>query len=184
MITVFENISTILQTVSPADAADICKLRNNPGINKYLSSSEAVSEDQQRIWINNNLEKGDGLYLKILDRKSREFSGTISIYNVDRTNNYADFGRYICTSPLHSIEAEWMVLQIGFDIMRLEKMYCRTAEENTKVWNQHYKFGFIDDGFELLEPKKLVIRKQELTTGQFRNFDYSKIIKLIERFGK
>jgi len=179
-----QNINTILEPVAEADAAGICELRNNPSVNKFLSNSNSVSVEEQVRWIKTNEAKKDGFYFKIVDKMAQKFTGTISLYNIDNKKNEAEFGRYICTNSLQAIEAELLIIWFGFEVMRLQKIYCRTANDNKMVWNQHYKFGFADAGFENFESKNLLLRKQELTKEQFDQFNYNSIQKLIERFAK
>jgi RimJ/RimL family protein N-acetyltransferase len=179
-----QNINTILEPVEINDAEFICELRNDPSIQKYLSNSNMVSIQDQVEWIKWNDDKKDGFYFKIIEKNTQLPVGTISIYNVDENENCAEFGRYICTHPVQAVEAELMILSLGFNMMRLRMIYCRTVVDNKSVWNQHYKFGFCDVGFENFEAKNLLLKRQELTKSQFTDFDYSKIINTIKRFEK
>jgi RimJ/RimL family protein N-acetyltransferase len=132
--------------------------------------------------MNDNAAKHDGLYLKIIDKKTNDFCGTISVYQINDKNEDAEFGRYICTKTIQAIESELLLIQFAFETMRLKSIYCRTAELNPKVWKQHYEFGFVDNGMELLMNKQLYLKKQILTIEAYKNFNYSKIKELINRF--
>lgn len=162
------------------DAEIICNFRNDKQLNKYLSSSGKTGIDEQKSWIQANFNKKDGYYFKIIDLQKNECCGTISIYNV--TNKQAEFGRYICTKSLQAVESEYILLKYGFDIMKLERIYCRTAAENIKVWRQHYKFGFSDVGEEFFPVKELMLKIQELTCNTYKKTDYSLIEKLVVKF--
>jgi RimJ/RimL family protein N-acetyltransferase len=172
---------TLLQSMTLDDAESITTLRNQPYINQYLSSSNVISVEEQRNWMIDNAAKHDGLYLKIIDRKTNDFCGTISIYQINNDRS-CEFGRYICTKSIQAIESELLLIRFVFEVMGLNSIYCRTAELNTKVWKQHYEFGFTDNGTELLTEKQLYLKKQKLTLDSYRKFDYSKIEKLINRF--
>ncbi len=172
---------TTLEEVVPADAADICALRNDEKISRFLSSSRQVSVEEQRQWIENNLAKGDGHYFRILDEKGG-FCGTASLYNV--LDNEAEFGRFICTRTLQAVETEYLVIRHAFETMGLRRIYCRTAVENKKVWKMHYSYGFVDAGEEAFSVpgKDMVLRIQELTLEQYGQTDYSFISKLMAKF--
>jgi RimJ/RimL family protein N-acetyltransferase len=172
---------TLLQSMTLTDAEDIIALRNQPHINRYLSSSDVISVEEQINWMKNNEAKQDSLYLKIIDKSNNNFCGTASIYQINNKDRSAEFGRYICIKSLQAIESELLLIQFVFEVMRLKSIYCRTAELNTKVWEQHYGFGFTDNGTELLTEKQLYLKKQILTIESYRNFDYSKIENLINR---
>ena len=180
---VIEGYSTILESVSLEDAQLICELRNQPHINQYLSSTEPLTLESQRAWQTVNGNKTDGLYLKIIDKKTNNFCGTISIYQIS-DEGCGEFGRYICTKALQAIEAELLLIKLAFEIMRLRLVYCRTAELNIKVWKQHYEYGFEDDGFEVLKDNGLNLKKQILTLDKYKSFNYSKIETVIKRMSK
>ena len=169
---------TILKEVTPEDAENICRLRNDPQINRYLSSSEAVSVEQQTNWIIANKARNDGYYFKILDNNNH-FCGTASIYNV--LNGEADFGRYVCTQPVQAVETEYLLMEYAFNSMQLNKLFCRTAEDNRRVWRQHVTLGFRETGQEILPGKELLIKVQELTRDAFLQHDYSFLQRLIDR---
>ena len=108
--------------------------------------------------------------------------GTISIYNFNKLEREAEFGRYVSVNSVNAIEAEYLLLQFCFNILNLDSVYCRTADKNLKVWRQHLSFGFRDVGFEEFEDKNMLLRRQAINKSEFLDFDYSKIISLIHRF--
>jgi RimJ/RimL family protein N-acetyltransferase len=171
---------THLVEVSESDTKLIVELRNKPSINRFLSSSKEITLEDQLVWIRNNKKKSNNHYFKITDL-SNEFFGTISIYNIE--NRQGEFGRFIATNPIHAVEAEYLILRFGFEDLNLNKIYCRTVNDNKSVWNQHYKFGFVDDG-ELVWDIGLGVslKVQEITKDMFASFDYTPILKLISRF--
>ena len=119
------------------------------------------------------------IYFKIVNKKTGEFCGTIALYDIEHGS--AEFGRYICTSPLQSIEAEYLILKFGFDVCFLNNIYCRTVKANSYVWNQHYKYGFKDIREEVLGPRQMLHMIQEQDVNDFRNYDFSFIDKLTNR---
>lgn len=174
--------STVLRQVRLKDAFFIADLRSEPGVYEFLSSDSPITLDQQERWLLNYFDSKDGFYFiienSILDRSV----GTISIYDVNEEKREAEFGRYISLNSVNAIEAEYMLLQFAFDVLKLNSLYCRTADRNIKVWKQHLSFGFRDVGFEEFVGKGLLLRKQVITRSEFSDFDYSKIISLISRF--
>ena len=177
-----EGKKTLLTEVGIGDAADICNLRNDERINKFLSTSRKVSVGEQEQWIAANLAKKDGYYFKILDKATGQFCGTASIYNVAEKD--AEFGRYICTQALQAVETEYLLIKEAFESMHLQRIYCRTAMDNKKVWKQHVSYGFVDAGEEVFknDDKDLVLKVQELTEYAYGKTDYSFIDKLLAKF--
>lgn len=183
MLITLTGTATILQEVTPDDAEKMCELRNDPHNNRYLSSTKPIAVEDQRAWLKSNKEHGDNFYFKILDKKTSEFCGTISIYDHDNEKRRAEFGRYVCKSPLQSMEAEYLIMKFGFDVMFLDAIYCRTVKDNKYVWNQHYKFGFKDIREEVLGPRQMLHMIQEMSRAEFHQFDYSFMDRFFKRLG-
>lgn len=168
-----------LEKVEFDDAQDIINLRNQNRIRKFLSNKSYISLSDQISWQKKQAKNINDFYLKIIGQ-SGEFGGTISLYNIK--NRKGEFGRYICVDPIMAIDSELCLLKLGFEVLGLEVIYCRTVLENEKVWKQHKKFGFKDKkvisdkelGFELL--------LQEITKDQYYNWNYESIKKTIHRF--
>lgn len=175
-----EGYTCVLKEIGLSDSQDICNIRNDTTIRKFLSNTSDISIQDQEDWIKRNIELNNGYYFKINDIHSKRFLGTISIYNVDKDS--AEFGRYICINPIHALEAEFLLITFAFETMKLRRIYCRTADENKSVWKQHLKFGFKDIGYEYFEPKDMNLKVQELTYKNFLEFDYTQILNLVKHF--
>jgi RimJ/RimL family protein N-acetyltransferase len=174
--------ATVLRQVHLDDALFISQLRSEPSVYEFLSSSTSITLNQQKIWLEKYLKLNDGYYFIIENISLGKSVGTISIYDVNKLKGGAEFGRYISLNSINSIEAEYLLLQFCFNVMNLDTIYCRTADENSKVWKQHLSFGFQNDGIEEFKEKKILLRRQVLTKTEFLDFDYSKINSLINRF--
>lgn len=170
-----KGFATLLSEVTIVDSPRICELRNQN--NKYLSSTKQITIAQQEQWIINNIKRNDSYYFKVIDLKDMNIVGTISLYDIK--DGAAEFGRYICNKTLQAVESELLMLKYGFEIIKLDRIYCRTMEDNKLVWNQHYKYGFKDLKLEYFEKKKVYLKVQELTKENYFKYDYSKIRKII-----
>jgi len=176
--------TVILRQVKLDDALFISQLRSDPKVYEFLSSSSPVTPEQQQKWLETYFDSNDGYYFIIENPQLLKSVGTISIYDVNEGKREAEFGRYISVNSVNAIEAEYLLLQFCFNVMHLESVYCRTADKNVKVWKQHLSFGFHDVGFEEFADKNLLLRRQAISRAEFLDFDYSKIISLIDRFKK
>ncbi len=176
-----EGLHTAIIEVTLEDAESIIALRNNPEINKFLSSSKAISVSEQKEWIASNQKQGNNAYFKIIDTHNGNFCGTISIYNI--INNSGEFGRYICTQNLQAIESELLLIRLCFEELGLKKIFCKTVIENSRVWMQHYKFGFEDRNEEKGgKHNELTFKVQELKIEKYKSFDYTPIERLLNKF--
>lgn len=173
-----EGLKVNLIEVSEYDAADIASFRSKPEINRFLSSQNPISEEEQAEWIRKNRQKNDNFYFKITN-KSGDFKGTASLYNIK--DGSAEFGRFISENPILAVEAEYLILKFAFENLHLKKVYCRTVEENVKVIQLHSRFGFkttkIEDNQDIM--RQLVV--QEITEHDFLACNFKPILSLIEK---
>jgi RimJ/RimL family protein N-acetyltransferase len=178
-ILTISGVKTVLKAVEFLDANAICELRNNEANNKFLSSQRRINVKQQEYWLKVYYSQKDGEYFMIRNLDSKTV-GTISLYNV--VEDSAEFGRYICNNPINAIESEYLLLKYGFESLNLSRIYCKTVMANSKVWNQHIKFGFNSCGEELDSRINQRVIIQEISKKEFKAFDYSWIHKLLIRF--
>ncbi len=177
--------TTILRSICLEDSDFVSTLRSEPSIYQFLSSDGELTLQQQKDWLFKFLNKSNDFYFIIEDKRTNKRVGTISLYNLNIEERKAEFGRFICLNPVNAIESELMILNLAFKILMYDRVYCRTAEENLKVWNQHYKFGFSDLNFEFLDViKKLKLRVQEISKDDYYSFDYQSIINLVNNISK
>jgi RimJ/RimL family protein N-acetyltransferase len=174
--------TTILRQVKLDDSLFISQLRSDPKVYKFLSSSSPITLEQQKDWLEKYIDSKDGYYFIIDNPLLFKSVGTISIYDVNNGKREAEFGRYIAVNSVNAIEAEYLLLDFCFNVMHLESVYCRTADNNVKVWKQHLSFGFQNVSFEEFSDKNIMLRRQAITRAEFLDFDYSKIFTLINRF--
>jgi len=178
-----KGIKTSLVPIEESDAEAMIRLRNDPAYNRFLFQSTLTVEDQ-RNWIAKNKNREGAYNFKVLDLNG-EFKGTISIYNIE--NKAGEFGRYIVTNPVNAIESEYLLVKLCFEQLGMERVYCQTNKENRSVWSQHLKLGF-----RTVEEKEVIVGSgagvpvtavvQEITKKDFEQFDYSKIMRLIQHF--
>lgn len=174
-----DGIICTLEKIKLDDAQDIINLRNQSRIRRFLSNNSDISLSDQILWQTKQSVCDNDYYYKIIGQDG-EFSGTISLYNIE--NRKGEFGRYICVDPIFAIDSELCLLKFGFEILGLEVIYCRTIFDNEKVWKQHRKFGFNDK--RVISDKELGVDLlvQEITKDEYRSWNYEKIKKTIYRF--
>jgi RimJ/RimL family protein N-acetyltransferase len=176
-------IKTNLIEISESDAADIVKLRNDPVNNKYLYQKEITVEEQIQ-WTIANKNRTDGKNFKVTNTNN-EFKGTISIYNI--VDRRGEWGRYIVTNPVNAIEAVYLLLKFCFEELDLLAVYGQANSENKAGMNQHSKLGFREIGVKDVivgssGDKVVKAIVHEITAEQYKEFNYDKIIKLINFF--
>jgi RimJ/RimL family protein N-acetyltransferase len=128
-----------LRPVEVEDAAFILELRTDPERSRYLHPV-ANDLDAQRRWIEFYFERPGDYYFVIENRDTGQREGTAGIYNIDRI--FAEWGRWIVRAESRAaIESAGLIYRVGFEVLGLESMYCRTSVENVPAVQFHRSFG-------------------------------------------
>lgn len=180
MLNTIQGKFTLLEKITIEDAGVICDLRNNN--NKFLSSQEEISLDSQIKWLKENLNNSDCHYFKIIDKKNKLIVGTISLYEI--CNNQAEFGRYICNQTLQAIEAELLIIDFAFQVLKLQIVYCRTKIDNIKVWKQHYNLGFEDWNSSEHSHDYKFFKIQYMSQSRYNVYAFDKVKNILNKFDK
>lgn len=174
-------ICTKLRPINNTDIDYMVALRNKDFNKQFLSNrDQTISRESQSAWMDGRYEAADSVdfIIELLDGKR---VGTEAIYDIDN-EGIAEFGRYIIENPIAAIEGEYLGLKYAFEILGINKIYCKTVKRNTKVWQQHTQFGFAQEGEDFDERIQEARVIQYITKEMFAAFDYSKILNLLNRF--
>jgi RimJ/RimL family protein N-acetyltransferase len=128
-----------LRPVEMEDAAFILELRADRDRSRYLQRVSNNLEAQRR-WLESYFERPGDYYFLIENRGTGQREGTAGIYNLDRI--FAEWGRWIVRAEsLAALESACLIYRVGFEVLGLESMYCRTIAEDTAAVEFHRSFG-------------------------------------------
>jgi RimJ/RimL family protein N-acetyltransferase len=128
-----------LRPVKVEDAGFILGLRTNPVRSQYLHRVSNNLEAQRR-WLRDYFERPGDYYFLIENRETGEREGTAGIYNLDRI--FAEWGRWIVRAEsLAALESACLIYRVGFEVLGLESIYCRTIVKNAAAVEFHQSFG-------------------------------------------
>lgn len=128
-----------LRPVELSDAALIVQLRAASG--QFLNRG-AVSEVEQRAWIERYFLRADDYYFVVERLAGGEPHGVAGIYDVDRSARRAEWGRFVMRpGSTAAIEAALLVYRCGFEVLQMDELCCRTLAENAKVVAFHDTCG-------------------------------------------
>ena len=137
-----------LRPVRLADAAFIAELRADPERGRYLHGGPAGAVCQ-RGWLETYFERQDDYYFLIENRATGAPEGTAGIYNAGwsiggggQLRRDAEWGRWILRrGSLAALESACLVYRVGFEMLDLDSIYCRTICENSSALAFHDSFG-------------------------------------------
>ena len=150
-----------LKKISLKDDKFIYHLRNKKNVSNYLHSPPK-SINEQKKWISNNIRNIETLDFIICRNKDKKKIGTIAFDKISKFN--AEWGRWISQGNIfENIESVIILLDYGFNSLKLKNIFSLTNKDNIKVVNFHkntpalYK-GTIKSFFKINNKKKDAIK--------------------------
>ena len=146
------------------DAEFIVEIRNDPDLGEFIQRGANTVTDQME-WMNTYFSRvGD--YLFIVERKDGTAEGIVGVYEVNK--GAAEWGRWVLRrGSLAAVESALGAYRVGFELLDLERVYCRTVAANVHVVSFHDSCGLRRTNRPGLEAqigsKRLAMVEHELT---------------------
>ena len=130
-----------LRPVQMEDAADILALRTDPALSRYIHEVSPRVEDQQ-TWLERYFDREGDFYF-IIERIGDSYPhGTVGLYDV--ANGQAEWGRWLLKpGSLGAPASALMIYRVAFNVLSLERVYCRTVAQNLSVLSFHDSCGLV-----------------------------------------
>lgn len=130
-----------LRPISDADADLVIDLRCDPELGRFIHSTPPRLADQL-AWLARYYERSGDYYFVVERRRDNLAEGLIAIYDVDETKRAAEWGRWILKrGSLAAAESAWLMYRCAFEVLSLERVYCRTVADNAAVVSFHDACG-------------------------------------------
>jgi RimJ/RimL family protein N-acetyltransferase len=135
-----QGVAFSLRPVAIEDAELILELRTDPELGRYLNPTPPGLEGQVS-YLERYFEKADEWYFVIEDRAGSP-EGVICIYNVDRQNSKAEWGRWVLRKgSLAAAESAVLVNDVAFETLDFDTTFTRTNADNGQVVSFHDRLG-------------------------------------------
>lgn len=137
-----------LRLVTPADAEYIFELRTNPDYNAHVSSVTGTAADQ-RAWIESyqSREQQGVEYYYVIERLDSTRCGVVRLYEI--TDHSFTWGSWFLDHnkpPKAALESTFLIYQIAFDMLQLDKAIFDVRKENEHTLTFHRRFGATETG--------------------------------------
>ncbi len=149
--------------------ADVCTYNSHHRFPYYKQNMEDYFESV--------IKHKDHLILGIFDTTTDMHIGNVSLQEIDKTSQNAEFAIIIgnkdfCGNGIGA-EAGALIIGHGFDQLNMHRIYCGTSEENTPMQHLAKKLGFSQEG---------VSREELFKNGSYKDiFRYSILVHEYER---
>lgn len=129
-----------MRSVCADDAAFIVDIRNDGSKNAYI---HATSKDlgNQVSWIESQIGRDGDYYFVMLDSNQKRV-GLASVYNVDKRERTAEFGRWVSRGgTMDNVESVVLLFDFAFSELDLDTLTMLTMVENHVVRSFWETFG-------------------------------------------
>ena len=144
--------SLTLRQPSIDDQRDVLALRSDPEINKYLGRQPSKTIEDVINFINkvnDNIEKNNSIYWVITFTKTKEFVGTICLFDFSKEKNSCEIG-YELMAKFQGQgimkKATKKVIDYAFQTMQFQKIVAFTHNDNQNSTKLLEKFDFKKSG--------------------------------------
>lgn len=119
----------------------ILSLRTDPELGRFIHATSPTLADQL-AWMDAYEARAGDYYFVVSDDQAREPVGTVSIYDV--ADRAGEWGRWLIRpGSLGALESALLIYRVGFERLGLQRLYCRTLAENTRVVSFHDSMGAV-----------------------------------------
>ena len=126
-----------LRPIGDADAQFVVDLRTDPARARFLHPTSSRLQDQLD-WLAAYYERTNDFYFLVERRDTGTPEGLVAIYDIDWGAKRGEWGRWILRpGSFAAIESAWLIYRCGFELLRLDEIYSRTAATNVKVVSFH-----------------------------------------------
>lgn len=136
---ILEGLAFRLRPVQLEDAENIVELRATSERTQFIHPIPS-SVDRQVDWINYYYTKESDYYFIVEKMKDFSFEGTVALYDVNE--GHAEWGRWVLRKgSLAAPESAMLIYRLAFELMNLDRVYCRTLVANKSVLSFHDRIG-------------------------------------------
>jgi RimJ/RimL family protein N-acetyltransferase len=165
-----------LRALEMDDLDDILKHWNNLELRQYLDNQIPMSKQAERQWLERATTmdpwRDGGMTLAIEEKKTGEFLGTVSLFNISKQHKRAEFGIAIHNTEQlgkgYGTDSTRVMLWIAFHVLGLNSVFLITLDINERGQRAYEKAGFKKAG---------VHRQAAFVKGAFQDFILMDILK-------
>ena len=154
----------------------ILKYFNNLELRQFLATAWPMSRNAERKWLERatvmNPWKDGEMILAIVDKRTNEFLGLCSLFDISKQHQKAEFGIAIHNPENlgkgYGTDTTRVMLWVAFHVLGLNSVYLLTLASNERARRAYEKAGFKHTG---------VFRQGAYVLGKFHDFDIMDITK-------
>ena len=138
----------LLRDISKNDLCLMRKWRNDRDNSIFLRKINFITRENQELWFDNYLCDESEIGFTIVEtRDLKRAIGSVFLYNLNFLNKECEFGKFLIGDKnAHGkglgSKATAMILEFGFKILKLQRIYASVNQKNMSAKNIYMKIGF------------------------------------------
>lgn len=145
-----EGNKVILREITMDDTENIIRWRNNPKVKKNFCIQSDFTIESHTKWYNTMILTGKVKQFIIIDKESNLSVGSVYLRDIDHINKKAEYGIFIgedsCRGKGLGSDAANLIIEFGFNTLKLHKIFLRVFSDNKIAINSYEKAGFKIEG--------------------------------------
>lgn len=145
-----EGNKVLLKPINKNDTPNIIKWRNSENVRKNFIYQEELTIETHTRWLENKVNTGEVVQFIIIEKVKNLDIGSVFLRDIDTKNNKAEFGIFIGEDEARGKglgqEATRLIVEYGFNQLKLNKIFLRVFAQNTGAIKSYEKAGFIKEG--------------------------------------
>ncbi|WP_242655192.1 UDP-4-amino-4,6-dideoxy-N-acetyl-beta-L-altrosamine N-acetyltransferase [Clostridium cellulovorans] len=139
-----------MREINKDDTTNIIEWRNSNEVRKFFIDQQLLTEEIHMSWLKSNVETGRAKQFIIVLKEEELPIGSVFLKDIDLKNSKAEFGIFIGEEfgrgKGHGREALKIIVDYGFKVMKLNKIFLRVLEENKAAIKCYQSAGFVYEG--------------------------------------
>lgn len=139
-----------LRPISKTDTNNILKWRNSKQVKENFIYRKKLTEIQHQNWLDTIIEQKKAFQFIIVEKENNKDIGSVYLRDIDLENKKAEFGIFIGEADSmgkgFGTEATRLIVEYGFNELKLNKIFLRVFTENEQAINCYKRVGFREQG--------------------------------------
>lgn len=141
----------ILRPITDADTDHIVRWRNSDHVRKNFIYQTLFTPESHRQWLHEKVETGIVEQFIIHSKDAGIDVGSVYLRDIDQTHRRAEFGIFIGEESQRrrgiGSECIRLIVQYGFEKLRLHKIFLRVLADNEIARKSYEKAGFMQEAY-------------------------------------
>ena len=162
----------LIRPIKPGDTDKVVSWRNSAEVLKNFIDQTLITPESHMNWYNSKIVPGYVFQFIIFSKELNLDVGSVFLRDIDTQHKKAEFGIFIGESAArgkgYGTEAANLIVNYGFNELKLNKIMLRVLEKNANAIKSYEKAGFKKEG---------VFREDVIINNSPENIVFMSILK-------